>query len=244
MAGIDAHESLDPGPLQLTIIVPVLDEIERLPGLLTELLDLSAAQVVVVDGGSRDGSVSVCRDFCRSHAHRFRLVESAPGRAVQMNRGAAQVHAGWIVFLHADTRLPGNAFSALERAARSGCEWGRFDVDFASRHLGLRLVAWSMNMRSRLTGIATGDQAIFVRAKTFAALGGYPEIPLMEDIALAKMLRARARPCRIRTPVVTSARRWRRRGWLRTVVTMWALRCAYWFGVDPGRLARRYPQVR
>jgi len=223
----------------------MLDEIERLPALLTELRDQQPdVHVVVVDGGSSDGSRQFARAFCQSHARRFRLVCSGPGRARQMNRGAALVRTGWILFLHADTHLPRDALRLLASAWESGCRWGRFDVSFDPPHRALRVVAWFMNTRSHLTGIATGDQAIFVRADMFAVAGGYPPIPLMEDIALSRTLRARARPCRVRTPVTTSARRWQQHGLVRTIVTMWGLRFAYWWGVAPERLVSRYHRVR
>ncbi len=229
----------------LTIIIPTLNEIERLPALLAGLRDRFApAWVVVADGGSSDGSQEFAQTFCDAHPDRFRLVRSAPGRAHQMNRGAALVSSGWMLFLHADTRLPASAGRRLTDAWGAGCRWGRFDVRFDTAHRALRLVAWCMNARSHWTGIATGDQAIFVRAETFAAVGGYPPIPLMEDIALSKLLRAHARPCRVRTPVITSARRWRQGGVMRTIVKMWGLRLAYWLGVAPERLAARYPRTR
>jgi len=223
----------------------VLDEIERLPDLLSELRDTqSEAHVVVADGGSCDGSLQFARAFCHSHANRFRLVQAEAGRARQMNRAAELVESGWILFLHADTRLPDDTRYLLDRAWRSGCLWGRFDVSFDTPHRSLNMVAWFMNARSHLTGIATGDQAIFVRADTFAAVDRYPPIPLMEDIALSKALRSHSRPCRLRTPVTTSARRWQQRGVLRTILAMWGLRFAYWAGVAPEWLVGRYHRVR
>ena len=169
-------------------------------------------------------------------------VLSAPrGRALQMNAGAAKASGDVLLFLHADTRLPREAERlVLDGLARSGRDWGRFDVTIEGRHPMLRLVAAMMNLRSRLTGIATGDQAIFVKRDAFHAAGGFPEIPLMEDIALSKRLKRTGRPLCLRERATTSGRRWETHGVFRTILLMWRLRLAYFFGADPAALARRY----
>ena len=180
----------------------------------------------MLDGGSADGTIEAARALCD------RLVAAPRGRAVQMNAGAREAKGQVLLFLHADTRLPPHADELVQ-----GLAWGRFDVRIEGRHPLLKLVAWSMNLRSRLTGIATGDQAIFVRREGFE---GFPELPLMEDIAFCKAMKRRSRPACLRNKVTTSGRRWESRGVLRTVLLMWQLRAMYAMGVSAERLARRY----
>jgi len=220
---------------KLSIIVPTLDEardiVERLEAL--QRLRALGHEVIVADGGSRDGTPDLARPLAD------RVVLAPRGRASQMNAAARQASGSALLFLHADTRLPPEADSAV-RAALAARTWGRFDVRIEARHPLLRVVALMMNLRSRLTGIATGDQAIFVRRDTFEALGGYAEIPLMEDVELTRRLRRAGRPACLRARVSTSGRRWESRGVLRTIVLMWRLRLAYFFGADPARLADRY----
>lgn len=220
----------------LCIVVPVLDEAGGLADRLRALQPLRerGARVIVVDGGSRDNTLEVARE----HAD---LAFLAPrGRGAQMNAGAAACPADSLLFLHADTQLPLDADALVEGALRGRSGWGRFDVRIDSRRLSLRLVATAMNLRSRWTGIATGDQALFVRHDLFRAIGGFPDIPLMEDIALSRSLRRQGRPACLRERVTTSARRWERHGVLRTILLMWRLRAAYFLGADPARLALKY----
>jgi len=181
-------------------------------------------EVILVDGGSADATRELAAGLCD------RILTAPRGRAAQMNAGAREARGDILLFLHADTRLPENF--VLERHV-----WGRFDVRIEGRHPLLKVVAWSMNLRSRLTGIATGDQAIFVRRDAFP---GFPELPLMEDVAFSKMMKRRARPACLRAKVITSGRRWESRGVLRTVLLMWRLRAMYAMGVSPDELARRY----
>jgi rSAM/selenodomain-associated transferase 2 len=191
--------------------------------------------VIVVDGGSRDATVehALARADC--------VLSSPPGRALQMNAGAARASGDVLLFLHADSRLPARADRlVIEGLKSSGREWGRFDVTIIGRQRLLSVVAFFMRMRSRLTGIATGDQAIFVRRNAFEAAGAFPPIALMEDIALCQALKRIGRPLCLCARVVTSGRRWEEHGVLRTVVLMWMLRLAFFFGADPKRLARRY----
>jgi len=191
--------------------------------------------VIVVDGGSRDATV------LRARPRADAVISAERGRAAQMNAGAARANGNVLLFLHADTRLPHDADRmVLDGLHRSGRAWGRFDVRIEGARRLLPVVAWLMNLRSRLTGIATGDQAMFVRRDAFVAAGGFPAIPLMEDIALSKRLKRASRPVCLPDRVVTSGRRWEQNGILSTVLLMWRLRLAFFFGADPGKLAQRY----
>lgn len=184
----------------------------------------------MVDGGSEDRTQEIAAPLAD------RVLVAPCGRARQMNAGAAAASGDALLFLHADSRLPPLADELVVQALRER-NWGRFDVRIDSVHPLLRVVARAMNLRSRLTGIATGDQAIFVRRADFA---GFPEIALMEDIAFSRAMKRRARPACLRARVTTSGRRWERGGVLRTVLLMWHLRLAYYFGASPDELARRY----
>lgn len=221
----------------LSIIVPCLNEAEGIGATLAATAPLRArgAELIVVDGGSSDGTAERAAPLAD-------LVLTAPrGRASQMNAGAARARGEILLFLHADTQPPEEADTliaeGLERTRRG---WGRFDVAIAGAHPLLRIVERLMNLRSRLTGIATGDQAIFVTRSLFTAVGGYPEIPLMEDIALSKRLKRYGPPLCLRQRVLTSGRRWEKHGVARTILLMWRLRLAYWAGADPAELALRY----
>jgi len=222
---------------RISIVVPVLDEADEVVDGLRALADWRRRghEVVVVDGGSRDDTAGLANGLAD------RVIPSPAGRAVQMNRGAAVATGEVLLFLHIDTRLPAGAdrtiLAALDDPTR---HWGRFDVRLSGSHPLLRLVETLMNLRSRLSGIATGDQAIFVRSRLFDEIGGFPEIPLMEDIALSRRLKRLARPCCLRPPLVTSSRRWERDGIWRTIGLMWWLRLAYALGADPARLRERY----
>jgi rSAM/selenodomain-associated transferase 2 len=222
--------------MRLSIIVPTLDEAEGIAAHLSALAPLRerAAEVIVIDGGSQDGTAAKARALAD------RVIHAPRGRASQMNAGAATGRGDVLLFLHADTQLPPEADRLVESALADGAGWGRFDVRIEGGHPMLGVIARLMNWRSRLTGIATGDQAIFVRRDLFERAGGYPDIPLMEDIALSRKLRRVARPACLRARVATSGRRWQQRGLLRTILTMWRLRLAYFLGADPRALARAY----
>lgn len=225
------------GEPSLSIIIPVLDEAVAIAAALEALAPLRAkgVEIIVVDGGSADETAALAAPLAD------RVVASARGRARQINAGAATARGNVLLFLHADTRLPPDADRlALDGLAQSGRAWGRFDVTIEGRHPLLPFVAASMNARSRLTGIATGDQAMFVTRDAFSATGGFPEIALMEDITLARNLKRISPPLCLRARVTTSGRRWEQRGVLRTVLLMWRLRLAYFFGANPRDLARRY----
>lgn len=220
--------------IRVAAIVPALDEAQGLGACLRELVG-HADEVVVVDGGSRDATVA------QALAAGARVTSAERGRASQMNAGAAQCSADVLVFVHADTRMPPGWREAIERALRSGAQWGRFDVRLDSRRGLLRLVGAMMNLRSRLTGIATGDQALFVSRGAWLDCGGFPTIRLMEDIELSSRLkRAAGAPAALRERVLVSARRWERRGVLRTICQMWLLRALYFLGASPATLHRLY----
>jgi rSAM/selenodomain-associated transferase 2 len=221
----------------LSIIVPVLNERPTLVAALARLAPLRerGAEVIVIDGGSTDASAEAARQ------HADRVLTAPRGRGAQMNAGARAATGDVLLFLHADTRLPPQADTLIhDGLARTDRRWGRFDVAIEGRSPLLPLVAALMNLRSRLTGIATGDQAMFVRRVAFAQAGGFPDIALMEDIALSRQLKRISRPLRLSARVLTSGRRWDERGAVRTVFMMWRLRLAYFLGADPGALARRY----
>ena len=221
---------------RLAVIVPTLNEAGRIRAALEALAPLRARghQVILVDGGSADATVELARPLCDL------ILETPSGRALQMNAGAQAAQAAALVFVHADTRLPERADALIADALESRA-WGRFDVRIEGRHPSLKLVASAMNLRSRLTGIATGDQAIFVRREAFA---GFPEIPLMEDIAFSSRMKRIGRPACLRERVATSGRRWESHGVARTIVLMWRLRFLYALGVAPQRLAREYADQR
>lgn len=216
--------------------MPVLDEAPGLPAVLQALQPLrrDGVELVVADGGSRDGTAAVCAGRVD------RWVDAPRGRARQMNAGAAVARASALLFLHADTWLPDGALPALRAALAAPGRWGRFDVQIEGRSPGLAVVSRAMNLRSRLTGIATGDQALFVERALFDAVGGFPDQPLMEDVEISRRLLRHARPVCLRLKVRTSGRRWDRDGLWPTIRLMWRLRWLYWRGVDAHRLAALY----
>lgn len=224
----------------LSIVMPVLDEEAVIVDALSALAPLRArgVEIVVVDGGSRDETVARAGPLCD------RLITARRSRALQMNAGAAASRGQILLFLHADTRLPADADSLVATAlAKSGRVWGRFDVAIEGGHPLFPLIETLMNWRSRLTGIATGDQAIFCTRPAFAAAGAYPFLPLMEDIVFSRRLKRLGNPLLLDARVLTSGRRWRKHGVIRTILLMWRLRLAFFLGADPDRLAERYGYV-
>jgi rSAM/selenodomain-associated transferase 2 len=221
---------------KLSIVMPVLNEAASLPGAMQALgaLRQRGVEVVVVDGGSTDGTLALARVAADA------ATTSPRGRARQMNAGAGLARADVLLFLHADTQLPPDADLLVFAALAAGADWGRFDVRISGRHPMLRVVAALMNLRSRATGIATGDQAMFIRRSTFDAVQGFPDQPLMEDVELSARLRRVSAPACLRQKVTTSGRRWERHGLWRTIVLMWRLRWRYWRGVSPAVLAQAY----
>ena len=222
---------------RVSIIIPVLNEEQSIQQTLPSLQQYrqQGHEIIIVDGGSVDTTVAQAEHLCD------KVIVSHPGRALQMNNGAKQAKRDVLLFLHADTLLPDNAVDLLlSNLESSGKVWGRFDVRLSSRHPLLYIVAWLMNLRSRLSGIATGDQAIFVRRQVFKTLEGFPEVALMEDIQLSNKLLSISRPVCLRQKVTTSSRRWEQNGIIRTILLMWYLRLAHYMGKSPKELARLY----
>ncbi len=226
-----------PGAPWLSIVVPCLNESQTIAATLDALTPLRrrGVEVIVVDGGSADGTLALA-------SSRADVAFSAlTGRAAQMNAGASRARGDILLFLHADTTLPNEADMLIrEGLARQRAAWGRFDVHIHGRRVIFRVISLGMNLRSRWTGIATGDQAIFVRRDIFERIGGYPAIAIMEDIALSNKLNAYSAPVCIRHIVNTSGRRWEKHGVIRTILLMWRLRLAYRLGADANKLALRY----
>lgn len=240
MAGAGArHYAVNQMSAHLSIILPVLNEAEGVVPALERLQEMRrrGAEVIVVDGGSRDETAELARPLADC------VITAARGRGAQMNAGAGQSSSDILLFLHADTLLPSAAPEVVAAAIAGGARWGRFDVRIAGTLRGLGLVAGMMNWRSRLTGIATGDQAIFVSREAFRQVGGFPSIPLMEDIVLSSRLRAVGAPACLREKVLTSGRRWEQHGLWRTILNMWWLRLRFHFGASPALLAREYGYV-
>lgn len=222
--------------MKVAIIIPVLNEALAIRSTLEPVQGLRARgyRLVVVDGGSADGTPELCQGLVDE------VRQSRPGRASQMNTGARGQDVDVLLFLHADTRLPADADLQLMRFYNSMCDWGRFDVRLSGSNGWFRMIERMMNWRSRITGIATGDQALFVRRVVFEAQGGFANIPLMEDVEFSARLRQRSRPFCISSPVLTSSRRWEEQGTWKTILLMWRLRLDYWRGVPPTDLVKRY----
>lgn len=222
--------------MQLSIVIPMLDEGAQALACVRHLAPLRAAghEVILVDGGSQ----TLAADQLRSWVDH--LIVSEPGRAVQMNQGARVARGDVFWFLHADTRVQKGMDQAIASALAGVSGWGRFDVRLDGGHSLLRLVERMMNLRSRWSGIATGDQGLFIHRELFVQVGGYPEQELMEDVEISARLKRITQPHCLRQQLSTSSRRWERQGVLRTIFLMWGLRFAYWLGVSPSRLVRYY----
>ncbi len=221
--------------MQFSIIIPTLNEstslVHSLKELLTTIENPSQVEIILCDGGSDDDSLQQVKQFPLT------ILNSPKGRALQMNAGAQQAKGDWLVFLHADTHLPENWMDLIQHCKG---EWGRFDVRLSGHHWLFRIIEKAMNLRSRKTSIVTGDQVLFFKPAFFQKLGGFPEIPLMEDIAISKLARTFCLASCISQQVITSSRRWEKNGILRTVALMWFLRLAYWMGTKPDKLHRLY----
>ena len=230
--------------MTISVVIPTLNEERSLPQTLACLSASALTEIIIVDGGSTDGTLSLAQEFCARTAN-VRIITAPRGRARQMNEGAKASQGEILLFLHADTQLPAQAERIIESAlGKHTAVGGRFNVRFDSASAWGRVISTFMNHRSRLTGIATGDQALFVRRHVFELLGGFSEIPLMEDIEFSSRLQQAGRTVAIRDSVITSFRRWDAEGPLRTILLMWTLRFLYWAGVSPHRLARVYRSVR
>jgi rSAM/selenodomain-associated transferase 2 len=228
------------GQGMMSIIVPALNESGGIVGTLQALQAMRRRghEIIVADGGSTDNTVAVCTPLAD------RVIVTESGRAGQMQAGAALARGSVLWFRQADTRAPGTRIDHRAALASGDRHWGRFDVRFPQAGCLLGVVAALMNLRSRLTGIATGDQGIFVTRTLFERVNGYPQIPLMEDIALSRLLKRHSRPACLRDKLIASARRWQAHGTLRTILLMWSLRLAYFLGASPARLARFYKPHR
>jgi rSAM/selenodomain-associated transferase 2 len=198
------------------------------------MLQASGAELFFVDGGSSDGTVSLLQKGG------FAVVPSARGRAVQMNTGAEQAAGQILLFLHADTFLPDGALALIARGLDGTKLWGRFDVRVEGEARLFPLISFMINLRSRLSGIATGDQGLFMTRDVFDRVGRFPEQPLMEDIEISKRLKRLSRPLCLHARVRTSGRRWEKRGVWSTIFLMWRLRFAYWRGRPATELVKEY----
>jgi len=223
--------------LKISIIIPILNDADLLKKQLQSLQAWRAAghEIIVVDGGSEETITASDREM----ADRF--LSTNRGRALQMNEGARLADGDILLFLHADSGLPENAGTLIERAMEDcTASWGRFDVRLSSERLIFRIIGWAINIRSYITGVATGDQGLFVRRSVFEQLAGYAPIPLMEDVEISKRLRRITRPIRLKGQIVTSSRRWEQHGVFSTVFLMWWLRLLYFLGVSPEKLIKKY----
>jgi rSAM/selenodomain-associated transferase 2 len=223
--------------VRVSLIVPVLNEGNRISGLpnSSQPIKGQSPELIIVDGGSQDNTVALAEKFADQ------VIISPKGRASQMNTGADVAKGDILLFLHADTQLPDDFLSVLAgEFLDSGKQWGRFDVRLSGSHPLFRVIEFFMNWRSRITGIATGDQAIFVKREAFDQIGGFPHIALMEDISMSRRLKKMSRPYCARSTVLTSSRKWETQGILATVLLMWRTRVAFFFGADPDHLAHIY----
>jgi rSAM/selenodomain-associated transferase 2 len=225
------------GSMKVSVIIPIFNEVLAIQEALARLQWLTEAghEVVVVDGGSVDESVALAQQGS------VRVIRSVKGRARQMNAGARQSSGDLLLFLHIDTMLPRSGFDhLLEYIKEDEDIWGRFDARLSGEHKMFRLIETTMNWRSRITGIATGDQAIFISRRLFEHIGGFADIPLMEDVEISRRLKKLNRPICMKDAVTTSSRRWEAEGIYRTIWLMWRLRFSYWMGSDPASLAQKY----
>ena len=221
---------------KLSIIIPTLNESHQIESSLNRLKSLrqQGHEVIVVDGGSNDNTVSLATPLCD------RVIRSKKSRSLQMNTGAAMATGQCFLFLHADTKLPSKTTGIFSNIKSIEEKWGRFDMRLSGSHFMFRLIEQCMNSRSRLTGIATGDQVIFVGKKIFNQVNGFPKIALMEDIAISKLLLKKSKPIYFKEKVVSSSRRWEENGIIKTILKMWFLRLLYFFHFDTSKLARIY----
>jgi rSAM/selenodomain-associated transferase 2 len=221
---------------KVSIIIPTLNESELLDASLTRLFSIPAVrqhcEVIICDGGSQDDSVKIAL------THNCRLVHSPSGRALQMNCGGKTARGNTLLFLHADSQLPEN----FHREIDSGTEWGFFRLRLSGQAFIYRVIETCINLRTQYSKVAGGDQGLYFQRDFFQTIGGFPQIPLMEDIAISKQARRLHAPKIVKQPLITSSRRWQEKGVLRTLLLMWSLRLAFWLGVNPRHLHRIYYQ--
>lgn len=225
--------------MRISVIIPILNEAKTIAATLLALTQLKPHELILVDGGSSDGTPTICRQF------NVEVLTAPRGRAAQMNYGARRATGNVLLFLHADTRLPLTAFDDIRNALGDPrFVGGRFDIQLDGDHWMLRVIGAMISLRSRLSKVGTGDQGIFVRREVFQRMGGFPEIPLMEDIALCRALKRLGEVACLRSKVITSARRWESDGVWRTIIRMWTLRLLYLAGVSPVWLKKFYVDTR
>ncbi len=230
--------------MMISVIIPTLNESSTIARTLTRTVALGFDEIIVSDGGSTDSTPQMVQACC-ARVPAVRLVTAPTGRARQLNEGVKACNSDILLFLHADTELPPHAKTVIESTLKNSLVvGGRFDVRFDRPSRWGTVISWFMNRRSRLTGIATGDQAIFVRRQIFEQMGGFPDIPLMEDIEFSRRLKRQGPTAALTDCVTTSFRRWQKNGPLRTILLMWTLRFLYWLGVNPTRLKHFYGAIR
>ena len=223
--------------MRLSIVIPALNEADHISTTLAPLQAMRSrgVEIILVDGGSIDATKQLAASLVD------RVIDSERGRAKQMNAGAKAATGEALLFLHADSTAPNDADQLILHSLQSTSRtWGRFDVSITGQHFFLPVVAWCMNLRSRWTGIATGDQGLFMTADAFAAAGGYADIPLMEDVAMSVVLKKISPPLCLKQKITTSGRRWEKHGVWRTIFLMWRIRLGYFLGADPVALHRAY----
>ena len=235
----------------ISIVAPLYNEGQNAEDLVGHLQDLRGLhEAILVDASDQDESLGILKSIDQRYRHEpgkplIRIISTdQPGRSKQMNLGAMAATGDILLFLHCDTRLPVNAIAMVEREVTRQRQWGRFDVVLESKGLIYRLIENMIRIRSRVWSLATGDQGIFVTASLFNRVNGFPQICLMEDIAMSKLLKQHSSPLLINPPVITSARRWQNRGAIRTILLMWKLRFLFWIGIDPKRLGEMYGNER
>lgn len=222
---------------QLSIIIPTYNESQSIENTLISLMHLIEAghEVIIVDGGSEDDTVSICKKYTGN------VLLASKGRANQMNCGAQKASKDILVFLHADTILPDNAaYQIINALSLSNSKWGHFKVKLNGENRLLRIIEFLMNTRSCFTGIVTGDQTMFIRRTLFEIIHGYKNIPLMEDVEISKSLKKYSMPICMKSSVISSSRRWETKGYLRTIFLMWKLRLLYFLGVSAKKLVKLY----
>jgi len=225
--------------MRISVVIPVLDEEKTIAATLGTLPSLKSDDLLIVDGGSTDDTTTICERLG------VRVISCERSRARQMNAGAHRVNGDVLLFLHADTRLPPSAFDDIRAALKDPrCVGGRFDIELAGDQWLLKIIGKMISLRSRLTKVATGDQALFIRRVVFDAIGGYPDVPLMEDLALSRAMKRLGKIACLKSRVITSGRRWEAEGVWRTIFKMWMLKSLYLLGVSPVRLKRYYADSR